>query len=136
MEHEDFQNFCWKDYRKTAEDPTLLQYSGCAPLNSLLTYFYPSKDSRGNIHYDGLGDQIINIDSAVRKAMGHQSFYYFVGDMFNRTLKKGSLLHSEVYFGVPLKGLCGFYGSMLQFNYLKISVSSPDTLCFRLHTSN
>ncbi|XP_064642370.1 protein dispatched homolog 3-like [Lineus longissimus] len=104
MEHAEFQNFCWKDYRKTEQDPTLLQYSGCAPLNSLLTYFYPSKDSFGNIHYDGLGDQIINIDSAVRKAMGFQSFYYFVGDMFNRTLKKGSLLHTEVYFGVPLKG--------------------------------
>ncbi|XP_074654150.1 protein dispatched homolog 3-like [Tubulanus polymorphus] len=108
IEHKQFPDFCLKlGTTVKNDDPVLRHYKGCSPPNSLLSYFYPSKDKNGVLHYDGLGSQLINVESALRFAMTHDSFYYFVGDQFNSTERKGNLIHTEIVFGAPLRGYLG-----------------------------
>ena len=78
--------------------------NGCVPLNSLLTYFYPSRDSKGNVIYDGMGANLADVGSALRLAMNFDTFYFYVDDKINRTFHKSHLLRSEVLFGAPLRG--------------------------------
>ncbi|WAR14743.1 DISP3-like protein, partial [Mya arenaria] len=69
--HEKFSEFCLKDpfHAVIQKDPAVKAINGCAPLNSLLSYFFPSKDEIGNVYYDGLGENMDNIDSALKLAM-------------------------------------------------------------------
>ena len=78
--------------------------NGCVPLNSLLTYFYPSKNSDGKIIYDGMGKNLADVDSALKLAMNHETFYYYVDDKINKTFPRSHLMRSEVLFGAPLPG--------------------------------
>lgn len=104
IEHPDFHNFCLRDPGMQRFDPSLLNMNGCVPLNSLLTYFYPTMDAEGRIYYDGMGSNIVDIDSALKLAMNQESFYYYVDDKINKTYQKSYLLRSEVLFGAPLPG--------------------------------
>ena len=105
MKHENFSDFCFKDTHPViAKDPAIKSINGCSPLNSLMTYFYPSKDGNGNVFYDGLGENMDNIDSALKLAMTSQKFYYYVDDKTNSSNRRSQLLRTEVLFGVPLKG--------------------------------
>ena len=105
MKHEKFSDFCFKDMHPVIKsDPAIKSVNGCSPLNSLMTYFYPSKDGNGNVFYDGLGENMDNIDSALKLAMTSQKFYYYVDDKTNSSNKRSQLLRTEVLFGVPLKG--------------------------------
>ncbi|KAL4221105.1 GRB10 interacting GYF protein 1 [Mactra antiquata] len=106
ISHQNFSDFCFKDdmHATIVQDPAVKALNGCAPLNSLMTYFFPSKDATGNIYYDGLGDNMDNIDSALKLAMTSDHFYYYVDDKINSTYKKSQLIRTEVLFGAPLKG--------------------------------
>lgn len=106
MAHEKFPDFCFKDIftQNVREDPAIKENNGCAPLNSLMTYFFPSRDHLGNVYYDGLGDNMDNIDSALKLAMSSTKFYYYVDDKVNSTYLKSQLIRTEVIFGTPLKG--------------------------------
>ena len=48
MRHKGFMEFCHIDYMSLQQDSNLNMFSGCAPLNSLMTYFYPSMTA-GNV---------------------------------------------------------------------------------------
>lgn len=102
MSHPEFQKFCLKE--KVYTDESLKTYGGCLPLNSLLSYFFPSMNEDGHIFYDGLGANIDKVDSAIRLAMNSDTFYYFVDDKINNTYLQSSFLRSEVLFGAPLQG--------------------------------
>jgi len=104
--HEKFPEFCYKDIftATVREDPAVKAINGCAPLNSLLTYFFPSTDHSGNVYYDGLGDNMDNIDSALKLAMTSTKFYYYVDDKVNSSYLKSQIIRTEVIFGTPLKG--------------------------------
>lgn len=104
MNHPDFESYCLRDQYTSSLDASLQEYNGCAPLNSLLTYFYPSRNSDGVVHYDGLGSNLGDIDSALRLAMTHDSFYYYVDENINKTNPKSRLMRTEVLFGAPLRG--------------------------------
>ncbi|XP_055958468.1 protein dispatched homolog 3 isoform X2 [Patella vulgata] len=104
VSHPRFGQFCLKDKSVARSDPAISANSGCAPLNSLLTYFFPTRDSGGRIHYDGLGSHIDDIHSALKFAMNHDTFYYFVDEKINRTYPKSRLIRTEVLFGSPLRG--------------------------------
>ena len=107
MKHENFSDFCFKDIHPVIKkDPAIKSVNGCSPLNSLMTYFFPSRDGNGNVFYDGLGENMDNIDSALKLAMTSQKFYYYVDDKTNSSNKRSQLLRTEVLFGVPLKGNC------------------------------
>ncbi|KAL5014768.1 hypothetical protein ScPMuIL_009038 [Solemya velum] len=103
-QHKHYPNFCYRDLSIIGKDPAVDSCNGCAPLNSLLTYFYPSQDSSGQLHYDGFGSNMANIDSAVNMAMTHSGFYYYVDEKANKSNHRSSLLRTEVLFGFPLKG--------------------------------
>ena len=106
LAHEKFSEFCFKDVQDNViNDPAVKAINGCAPLNSLLSYFFPSKDKAGNVFYDGLGDNMDNVDSALRLAMTTNHFYYYVDDKVNSSNKKSQLLRTEVLFGAPLRGM-------------------------------
>ena len=106
MTHEQFSDFCYKDTHPVIKnDPAVKSVNGCSPLNSLLTYFFPSRDGKGNIFYDGLGENMDNIDSALKLAMTSTKFYYYVDDKTNSSNRKSELLRTEVLFGTPLKGI-------------------------------
>ena len=102
MSHPEFQKFCLKE--KVYTDESMKIYGGCQPLNSLISYFFPSMNEDGHIFYDGLGTNIDKVDSAIRLAMNSDTFYYFVDDKINRTYMQSHFLRSEVLFGAPLQG--------------------------------
>ncbi|ESO91123.1 hypothetical protein LOTGIDRAFT_153557 [Lottia gigantea] len=102
MNHPQYGQFCFKDLHMAIIDPAIKENKGCAPLNSLMTYFFPTQDSNGQIHYDGLGSHIDDVDSALKFAMNHDEFYYFVDEKINRTYPKSRLIRTEVLFGFPL----------------------------------
>lgn len=104
MHDDDFQRHCYIDLSAAASDPNLDLIDDCAPLNSLLTYFYPSVTSNGHVHYDGLGTRQEPIDSALSLAMTSETFYWFVDDSISSTNRKSKLLRTEVHFGAPLEG--------------------------------
>lgn len=105
MKHENFSDFCFKDVQSVIKnDPAIRTVNGCSPLNSLMTYFFPSRDGAGNVFYDGLGENMDNIDSALKLAMTSTKFYYYVDDKTNSSNRKSQLLRTEVLFGAPLKG--------------------------------
>ena len=109
IQHPNFHNFCLRDPHLETYDPAVRGMNGCVPLNSLLTYFYPSVDTEGNVYYDGLGTNIDDVGSALKLAMNHETFYYYVDDKINKTYQKSYLLRSEVLFGAPLAGKkCNF----------------------------
>ncbi|KAH9492822.1 Protein dispatched 3 [Bulinus truncatus] len=110
MQHPDFVNFCLRDPYLEKYIPALQNMGGCVPPNSLLTYFFPSQDVQGRIYYDEMGTTIGDIDSALKMAMNHESFY-FVDDKINKTYPKSQLLRTEILFGVPLQGYCSGEGS-------------------------
>lgn len=104
LNHPEFKDFCFKDRYVYQTDPGLKSIYGCAPLNSLMTYFFPSQDSNGHFHYDGLGSNMAEIESAIKLAMTSDHFYYFVDEKVNKTYHKSRLLRTEVLFGAPLRG--------------------------------
>ncbi|CAG5125021.1 unnamed protein product, partial [Candidula unifasciata] len=104
IQHPGFNNFCLRDPRIQNVVPSVMKMNGCVPLNSLLTYFYPSKDSGGTVYYDGMGGNLVDIDSALKLAMTQDTFYYYVDDKINATFQESHLLRSEVLFGAPLQG--------------------------------
>lgn len=104
IQHPNFNKFCLRDPHLEMYDPAVRGMNGCVPLNSLLTYFFPSVDTKGNVYYDGLGTNIDDVDSALKLAMNHETFYYYVDDKINKTYQKSYLLRSEVLFGAPLAG--------------------------------
>jgi len=106
ISHENFPMFCFKDYYHPViqSDPAVKAINGCAPLNSLMSYFYPSKDLMGNVYYDGLGDNMDKIDSALKLAMTSAKFYYYVDEKMNSSFLQSRLIRTEVIFGAPLKG--------------------------------
>ena len=102
--HEGFTDFCFIAYYKRKLDPNLEAHQGCAPLNSLMTYFYPSRDPSGRVQYDGLGTIQEPIDRTLNFAMTKDTFFWYVDDKINSTYKKSRLLRTEVQFGTPLAG--------------------------------
>ncbi|KAK0061144.1 patched domain-containing protein 2 [Biomphalaria pfeifferi] len=106
MEHPEFTNYCLRDPYLAQFIPAMQNMQGCVPPNSLLTYFFPSMDDQGRIYYDEMGATIGDIDSALKLAMNHESFYYFVDDKINKTYPKSQMLRTEILFGAPLHGFC------------------------------
>ncbi|XP_071145886.1 protein dispatched homolog 3-like [Mytilus edulis] len=103
MNHTKFKEFCFKNHLIT--DPALKGIHDCAPLNSLMQYFYPTIDGSNNTHFDGLGSELADIESTIRFAMSTSDhFYYFVDQNINKTHRKSRLLRTEVLFGSPIKG--------------------------------
>ena len=103
--HPRFPDFCLKLRDDGNLDPAVKANRGCAPLNSLMTYFFPSEDNHGAVYFDGLGNNIIDIGSALTLAMNHNTFYYYVDEKINRTYHHSKLLRTEVVFGEPLQGI-------------------------------
>ena len=102
MDHKDFVNFCYIHYKKWERDPNLDRYRGCSPLNSLLTYFYPSQGSDGTVHYDSLGTSLNDINKTLSLAMTHDSFFWYVDENISNSNRRSRILRSEVHFGSPL----------------------------------
>ncbi len=103
--HPGYTDFCYISYYKWKIDTNLDRYGGCIPLNSLLTYFYPSKTKDGMVHYDGLGSNMDQIDRTLTFAMTRSTFFWYVDDKINATHKKSNILRTEVPFGAPLPGM-------------------------------
>ena len=121
MKHEQFSDFCYKDTHPVVKsDPAVKSVNGCSPLNSLLTYFFPSRDGNGNVFYDGLGENMGNIDSALKLAMTSTKFYYYVDDKANSSNMRSELLRTEVLFGTPLKGMYMYCDKLCQWKSILI----------------
>ncbi|KAL8601691.1 hypothetical protein ACOMHN_033867 [Nucella lapillus] len=104
VSHPRWKEFCLRDPHNAGYDPAVRDHNDCAPLNSLLSYFFPSTDDSGKVFYDGFGDNLGDIESALHLAMNHDSFYYFVDSKINKTYQKSHMLRTEVLFGAPLPG--------------------------------
>ena len=50
-----YKSFCLPTYNQG-------EIIGCVPPNSLMTYFYPSRDEKGNYKLDGKGDKMLYFD--------------------------------------------------------------------------
>ncbi|XP_026571598.1 protein dispatched homolog 3 [Pseudonaja textilis] len=100
MDHPHFQEFCWKPH-EVLKDLPLGSYSYCSPPSSLMTYFFPTERG-GKIYYDGLGQELADIQGSLELAMTHPEFYWYVDEGLSAENRKSSLLRSEVLFGAPL----------------------------------
>ncbi|XP_025033533.1 protein dispatched homolog 3 [Python bivittatus] len=100
MDHPHFQEFCWKPH-EVLKDLPLGSYSYCSPPSSLMTYFFPTERG-GKIYYDGLGQDLADIQGSLKLAMTHPEFYWYVDEALSAENMKSSLLRSEVLFGAPL----------------------------------
>lgn len=91
----DFRDFCYLDFRTC----------NCFPLNSLLTYFYPTLTSDKRLLADGRGFEQLDVDSALKWALSSSpKAYWFTDGRINSTFHQSLLLRSEIIFGGPLKG--------------------------------
>ena len=84
-------------------NPNLKEFNGCAPMNSLMTYFYPSF-VKNRVMFDALGKKQEDIDIMLRYAMQYDTFYWYVDSNMSPSFKKSSFLRTEVQFGAPLPG--------------------------------
>ncbi|OWF56167.1 protein dispatched homolog 3-like [Mizuhopecten yessoensis] len=105
ISHPDFYHFCLKDYTIAHMDPAVRAQNSCAPLNSLMSFFYPSLDDQNRPLFDGLGKTLIkNISEGLQWAFTSDKSYYFVDPHVNKTFHKSRFLRTEVKFGTPLQG--------------------------------
>jgi PERQ amino acid-rich with GYF domain-containing protein len=108
MEHKGFQTYCLVDYAALKKDPTLDKFNGCAPLNTLLTYFYPmlvGEPGNGTVYFNSFGSTLYDeINTTLSLAMTHSSFYWYVDDHMSPSNKRSTVMLSEVHFGVPVLG--------------------------------
>ncbi|XP_028596478.2 protein dispatched homolog 3 isoform X1 [Podarcis muralis] len=100
MDHPHFRDFCWKPH-EVLKDLPLGSYSYCSPPSSLMTYFFPTERG-GKIYYDGLGQDLADIQGSLELAMTHPEFYWYVDEGLSVENRKSSLLRSEILFGAPL----------------------------------
>ncbi|XP_070561577.1 protein dispatched homolog 3-like [Ptychodera flava] len=101
MGHDQFSDFCVKNSISYG-DKALEVIDHCAPINSLMTYFFPSEVS-GEVLYDGMGSHLADINGSLTKAMAHPSFYWYVDENMSKHNPKSKLLRSEVMFGTPIR---------------------------------
>ncbi|XP_033097772.1 protein dispatched homolog 3-like isoform X2 [Anneissia japonica] len=100
INQKDFTRFCSRSL-SARKDPALAVIDYCSPLNSMMTYFFPSKTGN-NIRYDGMGTELADIEGALEKAMSSEDVYYYVDQNMNSTNRRSSLLRTEVLFGEPI----------------------------------
>nr|XP_048680823.1 protein dispatched homolog 3 isoform X1 [Caretta caretta] len=100
MDHPHFREFCWKPH-EVLKDLPLGSYSYCSPPSSLMTYFFPTERG-GKIYYDGMGQDLADIQGSLELAMTHPEFYWYVDEGLSAENMKSSLLRSEILFGAPL----------------------------------
>ncbi|XP_039553484.1 protein dispatched homolog 3 isoform X3 [Passer montanus] len=100
MDHPRFREFCWKPH-EVLKDLPLGSYSYCSPPSSLMTYFFPTERG-GKIYYDGMGQDLADIQGSLELAMTHPEFYWYVDEGLSAENRKSSLLRSEILFGAPL----------------------------------
>ena len=79
-------------------------YERCDPLNSLLTFFYPSCNG-GDCVYDGNGPYIQDVKSTLALAFQLESSYWY-GDFNN--ISESRFLRSQLRIGVPTPNYCRF----------------------------
>ena len=88
------------------EDFCHMKYEGkCDPLNSLLTFFYPSTED-GKYVYDGNGDTMWEINATLALAFQIESSYWY-GDFTNNNTES-KYLRSQLLVGVPILDYCRF----------------------------
>ena len=79
------------------------QQGVCDPLNSLLTFFYPSYDkSSSRLVYDGNGDVMEPIKETLALAFQSESSYWYVDSKFSVDKMESKLLRSQLRVGRPL----------------------------------
>ena len=92
----DFRDFCYLDFRKC----------NCFPLNSILTYFYPTVTPDNGLVADGHGIEQLDADKALKWALSsNPKAYWYTDGRINATFYQSLFLRSEIVFGAPLKGL-------------------------------
>ena len=79
-------------------------YEKCDPLNSLLTFFYPTCSDSGCV-YDGNGPYIQDVKSALALAFQFESSYWY-GDFNNQS--ESRFLRSQLRIGVPTPNYCRY----------------------------
>ena len=89
-----YENFCHKTYPDK-----------CDPLNSLLTFFYPSIEN-GKYVYDGNGDTMLDINATLALAFQIESSYWY-GD-FKKNNTESKYLRSQLRVGVPILNYCRY----------------------------
>lgn len=92
----DFRDFCCLD----------VQQCNCLPLNSILTYFYPTVTTDKRLLADGRGIEQLDVDIALKWALSSSpKAYWYTDGRINSTFHQSLLLRSEIVFGGPLRGL-------------------------------
>jgi len=97
------------------------QRGKCDPLNSLLTYLYPSYDKGSSkLIYDGNGDVMEPIKEALALAFQSESSYWYVDSKFSVDKMESKLLRSQLRVGVPLPGYC-YYSESKDVMHQKVT---------------
>ena len=97
------------EYRKYCVRSTSTS-SECAPLNTILTYFYPSLDgSVGVLINDGRGDQLRDINTTLAEVIQNKMAYWYLDTSFGQNNLKSSLIRSQIRISFPIKGYCSYY---------------------------
>ncbi|MGH0130051.1 UNVERIFIED_CONTAM: hypothetical protein FKN15_040788 [Acipenser sinensis] len=100
MKHPHFREFCWKPHEVLRYLP-LGSFAYCSPPSSLLSYLFPTERG-GKIYYDGMGQELADIQGTLQLAITHPEFYWYVDEALTAGNMRSSLLRSEILFGAPL----------------------------------
>ena len=87
----EYNTFCRPSYENGNE--TL-----CVPPNSVLTYFYPSKDNNGNYHLDGRGSKMLYYDFTLAEVLNQKRTYFYFSDDVDPKTKSASFIKTVFLF--------------------------------------
>jgi hypothetical protein len=87
----EYNTFCRPSYENGNE--TL-----CVPPNSILTYFYPSKDDNGNYRLDGRGSKMLYYDFTLAEVLNQKRTYFYFSDDVDPKTKSASFIKTVFLF--------------------------------------
>ena len=86
-----YKSFCLPTYDQ-------VEITGCVPPNSLMTYFYPSRDEKGNYKLDGKGDKMLYFDFTLAEVLNQERTYFYFSDDVDPQTKSASFIKTVFIF--------------------------------------
>lgn len=95
MKDQEFRKYC------------IMRSGVCDPLNSVLTYFYPTVEG-SKLVYDGRGDVLLDINTTLAEVIQNKMAYWYIDGSFNSKNLKSSFIRSQLRVAYPIEGYCSY----------------------------
>lgn len=95
-----YTQFCWLDWSQGSlnQQPYPPSIQNCFPMNSLMTYFYPTTGRSNGMAYGG------DVMAVIRNAWSSADFFWYLDSSFSEQNPTSKLMRSQIILGYPLHG--------------------------------